>query len=68
MIWEVTETDEAAIDRYEGFSTFYYKKDTRLQYKGIRTGKRRTVTAFAYIMHKEHTIGVPTNFYMRSGY
>ena len=26
------------------------KGDIRLQYKGIRTGKHRTVTAFAYIM------------------
>lgn len=24
--WEVTESDEAALDRYEGFPTFYYKK------------------------------------------
>jgi phosphoglycolate phosphatase-like HAD superfamily hydrolase len=37
--------DEAALDRYEGFPTFYYKKDIRLQYKGIRSGRRRTVSA-----------------------
>ena len=37
-----------------------------LQYKGIRTGKHRTVTAFAYIMHEERPIGVPSNFYMRT--
>ena len=49
VIWEVTAADEAALDRYEGFPNFYYKKDINLQYKGIRTGKRRTVTAFAYI-------------------
>ena len=66
VIWEVTESDEAAIDRYEGFPTFYYKKDIKLKYKGIRTGKRRTVTAFAYIMHEERPIGVPSNFYMRT--
>ena len=24
VIWEVTESDEAALDRYEGFPTFYY--------------------------------------------
>ena len=65
-IWEVTAADEAALDRYEGFPNFYYKKDIKLQYKGIRTGKRRTVNAFAYIMHEERPIGVPTNFYMRT--
>ena len=66
VIWEVTAADEAALDRYEGFPNFYYKKDIKLQYKGIRTGKRRTVTAFAYIMHEERPIGIPSNFYMRT--
>ena len=65
VIWEVTATDEAALDRYEGFPNFYYKRDIRLQYKGIRTGKRRTVTAFAYIMHEDRPIGIPSNLYMR---
>lgn len=37
-----------------------------VQYKGIRTGKRRTVNAFAYIMHEERPIGIPTNLYMRT--
>lgn len=53
VIWEVDKTDEKALDRYEGYPTFYYKKDIKVQYKGIRTGNRRTVTAFAYIMHEE---------------
>ena len=66
VIWEVTAADEAALDRYEGFPNFYYKKDIKLQYKGIRTGKRRTVTAFAYVMHEDRPIGIPTNFYMRT--
>ncbi|WP_298031078.1 gamma-glutamylcyclotransferase family protein [uncultured Dysosmobacter sp.] len=65
-VWEVDGTDEAALDRYEGFPTFYYKKEIRLQYKGIRTGRRRTVTAFAYIMHEDRPIGVPADFYMRT--
>ena len=66
VIWEVDGMDEAALDRYEGFPSFYYKKEIRLQYKGIRTGRRRTVTAFAYIMHEERPIGVPTAYYMRT--
>ena len=64
-IWEVTAADEAALDRYEGFPNFYYKRDIWLQYKGIRTGKRRTVTAFAYIMHEDRPIGIPSNLYMK---
>ena len=43
-----------------------YKRDLKIQYKGIRTGRRRTVTAFVYIMHEERPIGVPTSRYMRT--
>ena len=66
VIWEVTESDEAALDRYEGFPSFYYKKELRLQYKDIRTDGRRTVNAFAYIMYENRPIGIPSNFYMRT--
>lgn len=66
VIWEVDETDEKALDRYEGYPTFYYKKDIKVQYKGIRTGHRRTVTAFAYIMHEERQIAVPSLFYLNT--
>lgn len=66
VIWEVSQADEAALDRYEGFSNFYYKRNLRLQYKGIRTGKRRMVTAFAYIMHEDRPIGIPADYYMRT--
>ena len=66
VIWEVTPSDEAALDRYEGFPSFYYKKELRVQYKGIRTGRRRTVTAFVYIMHEDRPIGIPSDFYMRT--
>lgn len=65
VIWEVTEKDEKALDRYEGFPTFYYKQEIKVRYKGIRTGLRRTATAFAYIMHEERPIGIPSNYYMR---
>lgn len=65
-IWEVTPRDEAALDRYEGFPNFYYKKEIRLRYRGIRTGLRRSVTAFAYIMHEERPVGVPSTFYVRT--
>ena len=38
-VWEVTAEDEKALDRYEGFPNFYYKKELTLPIKGIRTGK-----------------------------
>lgn len=66
VIWEVTESDEKSLDRYEGYPIFYYKKKMKLQYKGIRTGKRRTVNAFVYIMHEENPVGVPSIYYMKT--
>lgn len=66
VIWEVTESDEKSLDRYEGYPIFYYKKEMKLQYKGIRTGKRRTVNAFVYIMQEENPVGVPSIYYMKT--
>ena len=64
-VWEVTEFDEAALDRYEGYPVFYYKKEIRLQVKGIRTGRRRMVTAFVYIMDETRPLGKPMERYVR---
>lgn len=35
-IWEVTADDEIALDRYEGFPEFYYKKDMILPVKNMK--------------------------------
>ena len=64
-VWEVSEADELALDRYEGFPTFYYKKELELPIMGIRTGKVRRRKAFVYIMHEDRLLGVPSNMYMR---
>ncbi len=66
VIWEVTERDEKALDRYEGYPNFYYKKDIKVRYKGIRTGLRRMVNAFVYIMHEDRHIGIPSLWYMQT--
>lgn len=70
-VWSVTDEDEAALDRYEGFPTFYYKKEMRLPIKGIASGKTRIRDCFVYIMHEERPLGVPSGYYMetcRQGY
>ena len=66
VIWEVTAQDEKALDRYEGYPNFYYKRELKVKYKGIRTGKHRTVTAFVYIMHEDRPIGIPSTPYMQT--
>lgn len=62
--WEVTKDDEARLDRYEGFPTFYYKKELMLDITGIRTGKVRRRKCFVYIMHEDRPLGIPHRFYV----
>ena len=64
--WEVAENDEKALDRYEGFPNFYYKKELTLPIKGIRTGKIRKRRVFVYIMHEDRSIGIPSVPYMQT--
>lgn len=66
VIWEVTETDEKALDRYEGYPNFYYKKEMTLDIRGIRTGKVRRRDAFVYIMHEERELGIPSWYYVNT--
>lgn len=65
-IWSVSETDEKALDRYEGFPTFYYKKEMPVMVKGIKSGKEYRRNAFVYIMHEERPIGIPSRQYLRT--
>ena len=63
-VWSVTAEDEAALDRYEGFPSFYYKAEMKLPIKGIKSGTLRIRDTFVYIMHEERSIGVPSLAYV----
>ena len=65
-VWEVTPTDEAQLDIYEGYPTFYYKKELQINVKGIRTGRVRIRRAFVYIMHENRPFGLPSAYYVRT--
>ena len=64
-VWEVSAKDELALDRYEGYPIFYYKKELRLTVEGIRTHKKRSRPCFVYIMHEDRPLGIPSDYYMR---
>jgi hypothetical protein len=64
-VWEVTADDEKRLDLYEGYPTFYYKKEVRLPVK-LASGKIRKVTAFVYIMHEKRSIAIPSMAYIRT--
>ena len=63
-VWSVSEEDELALDRYEGYPNFYYKKELPVTFIGLKTGAIRTRKAFVYIMHEERPIGIPTRYYL----
>ena len=65
-VWETTAEDELALDRYEGYPTFYYKKELVLPIKGIKTGKVRNRKVYVYIMHEDRPIGIPTKSYVKT--
>ena len=54
------------LDRYEGYPTFYYKKELVLPIKGIKTGKVRNRKVYVYIMHEDRPIGIPSKSYVRT--
>lgn len=64
-IWRVSIDDEASLDRYEGYPTFYYKADLKIELED------KTIDAFVCIMHEYRPLGVPSDYYVeicREGY
>ena len=59
-VWAVSARDERNLDRYEGFPDFYYKKGFSLDVKQSESRKICKLTAFAYIMHEERKLGLPS--------
>ena len=50
LVWDISEHDEANLDRYEGFPNSYYKKELSVDVKPLAGGKLKNVTAMVYIM------------------
>ncbi len=63
-VWEVSENDERMLDRYEGFPSFYYKKEMTIDVKGIHSGRTRRRKVFVYIMHEDRPLGKATTPYL----
>lgn len=65
-VWETTDADELALDRYEGYPTFYYKAEMTLPVTGIKSGKVRERKVYVYIMHENRPIGMPSSYYVQT--
>ena len=58
--------DELALDQYEGYPSFYYKKELQIAVKNIKTGKTTMENAFVYIMHEDRPLGLPSFYYVET--
>lgn len=58
LVWEITELEERNLDCYEGYPSFYYKKNIILPIDG------KSREAMAYIMDEKRLYGQPRyNYY-----
>lgn len=65
-LWEVSEKNEKALDRYEGYPTFYTKENV---YVTMQDGSKRK--GMVYIMRRNAKPGRPSDYYVsvcRKGY
>jgi hypothetical protein len=65
LVWIIQPYDERRLDRYEGFPTYYYKKDIMVDIAGHKK------KAMVYIMNEMQRPGMPSPQYIetiRQGY
>lgn len=57
LLWKIRETDEAALDRYEGYPHFYDKQMMEVELNG------KPVLAMIYVMTPGYQYGIPSDYY-----
>ena len=62
-VWSVEPKDEFSLDRYEGYPTFYYKRELPVLVTPLDGGAPRELTAMVYIMDEKHTFRMPSLYY-----
>ena len=66
LVWKVSDSDEEALDMYEGFPRFYRKEEMDVELHSLADGAARgTVTAFVYVMDETRQMGRPSSLYYR---
>ena len=63
LIWEISDTDEKNLDRYEGYPIYYYKRELPVTVTPLDGGAPRELTAMVYIMDEKHTFRMPSLYY-----
>jgi len=57
LVWDIKPRDERNLDIYEGYPTFYYKKNLVIEVEGTE------VEAMVYIMNEKAQLGIPSQRY-----
>jgi len=60
LLWKLKERDLQALDRYEGYPSFYRKEILDVELRG------KTVPAMVYIMNDGHPFGSPSDYYLNT--
>lgn len=63
LIWEISDTDEKNLDRYEGYPIYYYKRELPVTVTPLDGGAPRELTAMVYIMDEKHPFRMPSLYY-----
>ena len=64
LIWEISDRDEKYLDVYEGFPSYYFKRDLEVTMTDLGGKHPREVTAMVYIMAEGHAIRMPMKGYV----
>lgn len=56
-IWDIQKSDEAKLDKYEGYPNSYFKENICVTFKG------EEISAMVYIMDLKQSFGIPTDAY-----
>lgn len=61
-VWDISEKNEQALDRYEGYPSHYFKQNVPVQLDG------EEVNAMVYIMNLKMGFGLPSPYYYETVY
>lgn len=64
LIWKISEEDERALDRYEGFPTYYIKTTLEVIMTTLKGTHPAAVMAMVYIMTDIQKEGMPAKAYV----
>ena len=64
LVWEISTEDEKNLDIYEGYPSFYYKKEIEIEVESfVENVPPAMVKALVYIMDEQRAKGIPSIHY-----